>query len=286
MSEQLAEELHIMRAMAIAAGDLLLQNLGRLSGVDYKAANELVTDLDRRAEELLLKAVARHFPADTAVAEEGGKLAGNSGRTWYIDPLDGTTNYVHGHPFFSISLAVAESEKLVLGVVYAPYLDEMYLAGAGAGARLERPRLGLSRALPRRTAGRLQNSLLATGFPYRRDELVDRNTEYLRRFLHADCHGVRRGGSAALDLAHLAAGVLDGYWEMRLRPWDVAAGTLLAREAGCTVTDLGGQDLWLSWEEIVAAVPDVHESMLAVLNEPVSPQDPRADPPDPEGDMQ
>ena len=124
--------------------------------------------------------------------------------------------------------------------------------------------------------------MLATGFPYRRDELVDRNTEYLRRFLHADCHGVRRGGSAALDLAHLAAGVLDGYWEMRLRPWDVAAGTLLAREAGCTVTDLSGQELWLSWEEIVAAVPDVHRSMLAVLNEPVSPPDTR----DPEGDMQ
>ncbi|MFO7652618.1 MAG: inositol monophosphatase family protein [Candidatus Krumholzibacteriia bacterium] len=260
------EEAQVARDLAVAAGSLLLENLGRLSHVERKSATELVTDLDRQVEERILAGLATAFPGDAIHAEESGDAAGDSGRTWYVDPLDGTTNYVHGHPFFSVSVAVADAGGLLAAVVHAPYLDQLFAAVRGEGAVAERPRNAEVRPLPARRPVRLEDALLATGFPYRRDATVDRNVEYMRRFLRAGCHGVRRGGSAALDLAHTAAGVLDGFWEMRLRPWDVAAGTLLARETGCRVTDLSGRESMLQWDEILAAPPALHERMCAVLN--------------------
>ena len=265
MPDQLTSQLSVLRAMALRAGDLLLAHLGSITGLGYKAGTELVTDIDRRSEELLIEEVTRRFPDDAIRAEEGGAKEGPSGRTWYIDPLDGTTNYVHGHPFFAVSLGVVDAGELVLGVVYAPYLDQMFTACRGGGARLERPRGAEGRDLPRRTGLPIEQSLLATGFPYRRDERVDRNVAYVRRFLHAGCHGVRRGGSAAIDLAYTAAGLLDGFWEMGLRPWDSAAGTLIAREVGCLVTDMGGTEQPLHWEEILAAPPQLHTQMRALL---------------------
>ena len=265
MPDQLAAQLPVLRAMALRAGDLLLAHLGSITGLGYKAGTELVSDIDRRSEELLLEEVIRRFPDDAVLAEEGSVKEGRSGRTWYIDPLDGTTNYVHGHPFFAVSLGVVEAGELVLGLVYAPCLDQMFTASRGGGARLERPRAAEGRDLPRRTGLPIAESLLPTGFPYRRDERVDRNVAYVRRFLHAGCHGVRRGGSAAIDLAYTAAGLLDGYWEMGLRPWDSAAGTLIAREVGCLVTDMGGTEQPLHWEEILAAPPQLHTQMRALL---------------------
>jgi len=261
----LAEELGLARDLALRTGVLLLENLGHVGGVDRKCGTELVTDVDRRAEEAIVAGLARACPDDAIQAEESGESGGRSGRTWYVDPLDGTTNYVHGHPFFAVSIALADGEGLRLGVVHAPYLDQLFLAARGQGARLERPEHAEIRALPRRGPVTIRDSLLGTGFPYQRDEVVDRNVEYVRRFLRAGCHGVRRAGSAAIDLAHTAAGVLDGFWELRLRPWDVAAGTLIAREAGCTVSDLAGLARDLQWEEVLAAPPDLHVAMRGII---------------------
>jgi myo-inositol-1(or 4)-monophosphatase len=267
MSENRQDELARLRALALAAGRLLLREQGHYGQVDHKSGTELVTDLDRRVESLLVEGLAAEFPGDAVEAEEGGGGAGRTGRTWHIDPLDGTTNYVHGYPFYCVSLGCADAAGPVLGAVYAPYLDELYLAAADRGVRLQRPAAGVDLALPRRRAVDLQQALLATGFPYERNEVVALNAELVRRFLMVPCHGMRRGGSAAIDLCHVAAGRLDGYWEMKLRPWDVAAGTLVAREAGVRVSDFGGSEGNLSGDSVLAAAPGLYEQMRAILAE-------------------
>jgi myo-inositol-1(or 4)-monophosphatase len=270
MPAAMIEELDLLREIVLPAGELLLQAEGRCGAIEYKSTTELVTDLDRKVEERLVRELARAFPGDAIMAEESGSSSGSSGRTWYIDPLDGTTNYVHGYPFFAVSLGCARGDSLVLGAVFAPYLDELYLAVSRHGAYLERPRQAQRRRLARREPIRLERALLATGFPYVRDETVVQNTEILKRFLLAQCHGVRRGGSAAIDLCHVAAGKLDGYWEMNLRPWDVAAGSLIACEAGAVVTDFAGAAGRPSGETILAAAPGLHTQMQQILQQEVS----------------
>ncbi len=265
MSDLLAEQLFVVRELALAAGSMLLDSMGRVGPIEQKNATEIVTEVDRRVEEMLVEGVLHTFAGDTIVAEESGGTAGDSGRTWYIDPLDGTTNYAHGYPIFSVSIACADAEGLILAAVFAPYLDELYLAHKGGGAILERPRHGQSDTLARRQSVTLTKALLATGFPYVRDEGVDRNTDRVRDFLKANCHGVRRGGSAAVDLVHVAAGKLDGYWETSLRPWDTAAGTLIAREAGALVSDQAGTEESLHFQNILAAAPGLHAEMQAIL---------------------
>jgi len=265
MSETLAEELLVLRELALVAGSMLLDNLGHVGVVEHKNATELVTEVDRRVEDLIVAGITRTFGGDAIVAEESGAAAGSSGRTWYIDPLDGTTNYAHGYPIFSVSMACADEDGLALAAVYAPYLGELYLAHRGGGAVLEHPRLDRSDPLvPRRPVG-LTDALLATGFPYVRDEGVALNTDRVRDFLMAKCHGVRRGGSAAVDLVHVAAGKLDGYWESSLRPWDTAGGTLIAREAGALVSNQTGQQEALHFHDILAAAPGLHPAMVAIL---------------------
>jgi len=266
MSDPLAEELFFVQELITAAGSMLLDSMGKVGVVSTKQATELVTDLDGRVEDFLLEGLAQKFPHDNFMAEESGDTAGSSGRTWYIDPLDGTTNYAHGHPFFSVSIACASDEKLLLGAVFAPYLDELYLAHDQGGAVLIRPRHGgISKPLESLQPVKVDHALLATGFPYVRDDLVDRNTGHVADFLKAKCHGVRRGGSAAIDLVHVAAGVLDGYWEYSLRPWDSAAGTLIAREAGAIVSDISGRSQRLHFESILAAAPGLHVEMVKIL---------------------
>ncbi len=265
MLPALPEELQQLRSMVLPAGRQLLADQGRLGRVDYKSATELVTDLDRRLEDQLLEGLLRAFPDDAVQGEEGSRSPGRSARTWYLDPLDGTTNYVHGYPFYAVSLGCVQREDLLLGAVFAPYLDELYLAAREWGAVLERPAHQLQLRLAQREPVVLQRALLATGFPYIRDEVVQRNLEYLKRFLLAQCHGVRRAGSAAIDLCHVAAGKLDGYWEMNLRPWDVAAGCLAAREVGAVVSDFSGRDGFLDGRQIVAAAPGLHAQLLEVL---------------------
>ncbi len=270
MSDHLDDELVILRTLAIEAGRMLLAslgNLGSLGRIEAKTATEFVTDVDRRVEDLVLAGLARHFPADAVLAEESGDHAGTpGGRTWYIDPLDGTTNYAHGHPIFAVSAGCAGPDGLELGAVFLPYLDELYLARRGGGATLERPRCGEPpRPLARRTPVDVKAALLATGFPYVRDNNVDRTLAAVGALLKAPCHGIRRGGSAAADLVHVAAGKMDGYFELRLRPWDTAGGTLVAREAGVIVTDLAGIEVAVPSPTIVAAAPGLHAQMMQTI---------------------
>jgi myo-inositol-1(or 4)-monophosphatase len=265
MKEALSAELAAVRDLALQAGAILLDSMGKIEHVEQKTATEFVTDVDRTVEDMLIAGLNERFPGEAILAEESGDNPGTRERTWFVDPLDGTTNYAHGYPFFSVSIACGDAHGLKLGAVFAPYLDELYLAEAGKGARMERPHHGVTHSLERREPVELKQALLATGFPYLRDDVVDRNTELARDFLKAQCHGVRRGGSAAIDLVHVACGKLDGYWEWRLRPWDTAAGTLIAREAGAQVTDFAGFFVPIPTEHVVAGAPGLHGRMLEVL---------------------
>jgi len=267
MTSSLREELEAVRDLSIEAGAFLLDNFGQAGRIDHKGAVDLVTDVDRRSEERLLATLSRLFPDDTIEAEEGGAQHGSSGRIWYVDPLDGTTNFVHRYSHFAVSIACCDADGPLLGAVHAPYLDELYLAARGQGARQMRPRGGGEQPLRRREPVAFSEALLATGFSYTRDERIDRVCEWVRRCLRGGCHGVRRAGSAAIDLAHVGAGRLDGFFELSLRPWDVAAGTLICREAGCQVTDHAGVELPLACESLVAAAPELHAALLEMLGE-------------------
>jgi myo-inositol-1(or 4)-monophosphatase len=264
----LAAESARLRDIALAAGAIQQEGRGRRRDIAYKSATDMVTDVDKRVEAFLFERLGEAFPADGVLAEEGTGRPGSSGRIWHVDPLDGTTNYVHGYPFYAVSLGCAGAAGPELGAVYAPELDELYLARRGGGATLERPSRG-EPARPLALAGpvALERALLATGFPYERGAVAALNCDLVKVFLLRRCHDIRRGGSAALDLCHVAAGRLDGYWEFLLKPWDVAAGVLVAREAGAVVTDLDGEHDALHGRHILAAAPGLHAEMLAILRE-------------------
>ncbi len=265
------QELEGLKQLALTAGVAIAGKLDAVHDLDPKAGTEFVTETDRVSEELVLAGLASLFPGEAVVAEESGDHPGGGDRTWYVDPLDGTTNFAHGYPFFCVSIGARDDRGLVLAAVCAPALNECYLAGRGLGARMLRLDTGAETALPRLRPVDLAQALLATGFPYIRDELVVRNAELVRIFLQAPCHGVRRAGSAALDLCHVAAGRLDGYWEFRLRPWDTAAGILVARECGATVTEADGTVRELPFGSILAAAPGLHGQMRDLIGKQRTP---------------
>lgn len=265
MSRALREELDAVRRLAEETGAFLLEKQGQVQRIDRKGAVDWVTDVDRLSEERLLAILSKLFPDDAIEAEEGGRQEGRSGRRWYVDPLDGTTNFVHGYSHFAVSIACCDREGPLLGVVCAPYLDELYLAIRGDGAAQRRPRQGETQRLPARVPVPFDEALLATGFSYQRDERIDRICAIGRRCLRAGCHGLRRAGSAAIDLAHVGAGRLDGYFELTLRPWDVAAGALICRETGCPVTDFTGVGHALHWDSVLAAAPGLHGSLHEII---------------------
>lgn len=245
------------------AGRLLLGSFEHLSedDVDRKASSvDLVTRADRESQALLEEGLARLFPDEAVLAEEGAAAAceRRAGRLWLVDPLDGTTNFVHGIPLFAIAVARLHDGDPELGMVYAPYLRELYWAAAGCGATAGRRRL--------RVSGRvaLGEALLATGFPYDLRTNPDNNLREWSR-LATRCRALRRCGAAALDLAWLAAGRFDGFWEFRLRPWDLAAGALLVQEAGGRLSDPqgGGEYLWSG--NLVATNGALHEQLLREL---------------------
>ncbi len=188
------DDLSRLREIALEAGALQLAERDQLRAIDYKSATDMVTDLDKRVEALLVARFVEAFPDDGLQAEEGSARAGESGRVWHIDPLDGTTNYVHGHPFFAVSLGRVDAGRVDLAAVYAPELDELYLASAGGGAVLERPHRDETRLLQPRESVDLEHALLATGFPYVRDHVAAGNCDLMKTFLLRRCHGVRRGG--------------------------------------------------------------------------------------------
>jgi myo-inositol-1(or 4)-monophosphatase len=236
------------------AGELLLGYLGRLdpAGIGHKsAARDLVTEADLASERCLVERLRRAFPGHAIEAEEAVHDARSSRPRWFLDPLDGTVNFVHSLPCFSISLGLYVDDQPEVAVVHAPRLSETFHALRGGGAFLDGQRLQVS------ATGTLADAMLATGFPYRRLEARASNLENFSALL-MDVRALRRMGSAALDLAYVAAGRFDGYWELQLSPHDVAAGALLVREAGGLVTDLDGGEDWLRGGHILAAGPAVH----------------------------
>jgi myo-inositol-1(or 4)-monophosphatase len=246
---------------ARAAGRALRDALSSTRQVSYKGAvTNLVTEMDGRAEAIVVEALTRAFPDDGLLAEEGSARRGRSGRRWIIDPLDGTTNYAHGLPIFSVGIGLEADGSIALGVVYDPTRDELFVAERGAGAWLNDGRLAVS------STTTLDTSLLVTGFPYNIREATETNLpEYATFAMRA--RAVRRLGSALLDFAYVAAGRLDGYWELGLSPWDVAAGSILVEEAGGRVTDLRGGQVDIDRPRIVATNGHIHGQVLAVLKE-------------------
>ncbi len=248
-------------SLAQAAGAMLHDELGRDRHIDFKGSPiNLVTEMDPRAEALIVERLRREFPDDAILAEERGAVAGRSGRRWIIDPLDGTTNYAHGLPIFGVSIALELGGHVILGVVHDPNQRETFVAERGLGAWLDGARLAVS------TTKRLNESLLATGFPYDIRETTDTNLPEHGAF-SLRSQGVRRMGSAVLYLAYVAAGRVDGYWELRLGSWDAAAGSLLVEEAGGRVTDLTGGPLDLDAPRIVASNGLIHDEMLETLRD-------------------
>src|SRR5438445_9597267 len=246
---------------AQAAGQLLKRELSGSRRIAYKGSpTNLVTEMDARVEELIVGRLAAAFPDDAVLAEERGASAGRSGRRWIIDPLDGTTNYAHGFPAFGVSIALQSAACVELGVIYDPNLDELFVAERGRGTTVNDQALAVS------TTATLDESLLATGFPYNIREGGDNNlNEYAAFSVRA--RAVRRMGSAVLYLAWLATGRLDGYWELRLGPWDVAAGCLMVEEAGGRITNLSGGALDLDAPALVATNGRIHSAVLEVLRE-------------------
>lgn len=230
---------------------------------DLKARHDWVSAADRESEQAIVAFISEHCPGDAFLGEEGGAAAGTSGRTWIIDPLDGTSNYLQHFPFWSVSIGLRRGNEMIAGVVYEPLRDIFFTAELGSGAFRDDSRIQVS------SQGGVEGSFLATGFPFRAQEYVSIYTSIFSDIIRVS-KGVRRAGSAALDLAYTAAGVFDGFFEMHLAAWDVAAGSLLVTEAGGVVTDFSGGQRWMDRGNIVGASPSVHAELLSVIGRHVS----------------
>jgi myo-inositol-1(or 4)-monophosphatase len=252
------EFIQIGAAAALKAGVLLRERLNTRFSVEQKDVINLVTEVDLAAEELIVSRIHEKFPDHAILAEEGHGGGENASVRWIIDPLDGTTNYTHGYPVFSVSIGLEIDGEVEWGLVYDPTRDEYFTARRGAGAWLN----GVPLRVSETTA--LSESLLATGFPYDIRTGPRKNLAEFSAFA-VRTHGVRRGGSAALALCSVAAGRLDGFWAHNLRPWDCAAGYLAVREAGGTVTDYVGNHGAIYVSETLASNGLIHEEMKAVL---------------------
>ncbi len=251
--------------MARAAGAILRDGYGRAHRPERKGAIDLVTEYDRRSERLLLAEIARRFPGHAVLAEESGAHAAPAGGApaagavrWIVDPLDGTTNFSHNYPFFGVSIAAEVDGRLAAGVVYDPVRDELFAAAAGHGATLNGAPIAVS------AIARVEDALIVTGFPYDVREHPERSVPLFQAFL-VRAQGVRRDGSAALNLCYLACGRFDGFWEGHLSPWDMAAGSLVVREAGGLVTAYDGGPFRLEGREILATNGRIHDEMGAIL---------------------
>ena len=239
--------------------------MGKLS-IEMKGFRDLVTSADRNSEETLISGIQTLFPEDAIYSEESGEARATGSRRWILDPLDGTTNFAHGHPLFAVSAGLVDSEGPIAAVIHAPVLRETWWATRGGGAWVRRVSsssndVAAPRPLHMATPVDLASSLLATGFSYRRRE-VDHGAVDLFEDLLLKAREIRRGGSACLDLAFTASGIFAGFWEFELAPHDVAAGALLVREAGGVVTDGEGGDDWLFGKSIIASAPSLHEELL------------------------
>lgn len=245
--------------IAREAGALLADFFEKRVKFELKGEHDLVTEADRASEKLIVQRLGEHFPSHDIVAEEGGGHLSGAEYRWYVDPLDGTTNFAHGFPIYNVTLGLERGDEMIAGVIFDPNRNELFAAERGAGATLNGNRIGVS------SAARLEDSLVATGFPSRkRHENVNIHFYYQLAMM---THGVRRAGAAATDLAWVACGRLDGFWEFRLNPWDMAAGILMVEEAGGRCSDMRGQAASLRGPHLLADNGLLHEAMLGVFGD-------------------
>ena len=269
---QTADLLKTALKAARAAGELIYSNFGKVQHISYKGGSpvNLVTKVDRLSEKNILSILKKKYPDHLFIAEEStpckgeGRCPGNetissSQICWYIDPLDGTSNFAHGYPFFCTSIAAAMGEDVLVGVVYDPIANELFYAEKGKGAYLNKKRIHVSKVTD------IQKAFLGTGFPYDRTEKAEKYIIAFKNFVKRAL-GVRRDGAAALDLAYAAMGRFDGFWELKLHTWDVAAGTLLIQEAGGKLTDFKGNPHSLFNHQVVTSNGLLHQKILEVLS--------------------
>ncbi len=248
-----------MQAMAREAGSLVMDYFRQHVKIEYKGDVDLVTVADRKSEALILERIRRMFPTHDVLGEEGSRVETGSDYKWYVDPLDGTTNFAHGYPVFCVSLAVEHRGQRIAGVVYDPTRDEMFAAELGSGARMNDKAIHVS------ATAKLGECLVATGFPSHKRH---KNPNiYFYHQITLQTHGVRRAGSAALDLCNVASGRFDGFWEFNLNPWDTTAGVLLVEEAGGKVTNFSGGKFQIASRETVASNGLVHGALLQVFED-------------------
>jgi len=252
--------LQVAIAAGKEAGRIQMEHFGHSHPIEYKGEFNPVTEVDRLCEQAIVKMILDVFPEHDILTEESPFEGKGSPWRWIIDPIDGTTNYFHGFPCFCVSIGLEVEGEINLGVVYLPTLHELFHAERGKGAFLNSERIAVSRI------DRLDRSLLCTGFPYDVHEHVDFYLRYFRQFM-VKSFGIRRPGSAAIDLSYLAAGRFDGFWEFKLHAWDVAAASLLITEAGGKVTDFQGRPFNIYSEEILASNGLIHQQMLQAIRE-------------------
>ena len=260
--------LNIATRAARAAGDIIVRYVDRLDelNVASKERNDYVSEVDRRAEDAIIRILRKAYPDHGILAEESGIQAGSSDEyQWIIDPLDGTTNFLHGFPQFSVSIALSHKGRLEQGVVYDPLRQELFTASRGSGAQLNNRRLRVAQRKG------LEGALLGTGFPFKTHEHLEAYLAMFRDLL-LETSGIRRPGSAALDLAYVAAGRLDGFWELKLKPWDMAAGVLLIQEAGGIVGDFTGGHKFMQSGNLVAGNPKVFAAIVKKLRPHLTPE--------------
>lgn len=257
--DRLAALVKVARQAADAGGAELMRHYGRLSSVESKGRlGDLVTNADLAAESVVLDVLARETPDIAVLAEESGAAGEQDGLRWCVDPLDGTTNFTHSYPFFATSIGLTFRQQPILGAIAVPFLGETYWGAPGQGAHCN------DRTIQVSSCERLEDSLLVTGFAYDRHTRLDNNYAEFCWFTHRT-RGVRRGGAAAVDLAFVAAGRQDGYWERGLAPWDLAAGVALVELAGGRISGYGGEDFDLSSGRVLAAGPALHPRIVDVL---------------------
>jgi myo-inositol-1(or 4)-monophosphatase len=245
---------------ANGAGEIIRAHWQQPKTVGYKGAIDLVTSVDRECEQTIVGVIRRNFPSHSILAEEETRLEVAESRfRWIIDPLDGTTNFAHGYPQFCVSIALERDDKVILALVYDPLRQECFRAVKNQGATLNGEPIATS------ATNELDKALLATGFPYDQRDHADFYLRYFRAFMQCS-QGIRRGGSAALDLAYVACGRLDGFWEMKLKPWDTAAGALIVSEAGGKLSDFSGRPFSIWGNEALAANASIHDEMVQVAS--------------------
>lgn len=253
--------LNIAISAARLAGEIIIRHLDQIDRlkVNTKNGQEYYSEVDIKAEQSIIATIHKAYPEHSILAEESGLQERKDEITWIIDPLDGTSNYLHGFPFFSVSIAVQIKNRIEHGVIFDPLRHECFCATRGRGARLNDRRIRVSKQTL------LSASLLATGVPFKDAILMQR---YLPTFsaLSGKCAGVRRTGSAALDLAYLASGRVDGFWELGLRPWDIAAGSLILREAGGLISDPQGGERYMDHGDVIAGTPKVFKTLLQTVS--------------------